>query len=255
MQVNGRNIAIDEFGAAGSALLCVHGLGGTSNFWRPVVTAFADEYRILVPDLPCAGRSDLDSSVSIDSLVADLLALLDEHDVDSVRLVGHSMGTIVCQHMAAARPGLFENLVLLGPLAAPPEAAREAIAGRATTARENGMSGIADAISEGALSVETKAENPNAQGFVREMLMRQPAEGYALSCLALASAQAADAAAVNCPVLLITGDQDGVAPESNVNVLNEALPQSDMHVLKGCGHWTLTERDSEVIALMRAFYS
>lgn len=252
MQVNGKEITVDDFGE-GDALLCVHGLGGTSNFWRPVVTAFADSHRVIAPDLPSAGRSEIDPELCIRSLVQDLLALLDELGVDKVQLIGHSMGTIVCQHIAIAAPARISGMVLLGPLAAPPDAARPAIAERAEAARSDGMLAIANAIADAALSRETKAEKPNAQGFVREMLLRQPAEGYALSCLALSEAQAADASAIHCPVLLITGDQDGVAPEANVASLDKSLPHSEMHVLEGCGHWTLSERDAEVVQLMRDF--
>lgn len=252
MQVNGKELAVDEFGE-GKALLCVHGLGGTSNFWRPVITAFATTHRVIAPDLPCAGGSAIDPEMSVGSLAQDLLDLMDQLGLDRVHLVGHSMGTVICQHMAVAAPERISGMVLLGPLAAPPEAARPAIAERARSARSDGMLGIANAIADAALSKETKAENPNAQGFVREMLLRQPAEGYALSCLALSEAQAADAAAIQCPVLLVTGDQDGVAPEANVASLHQSLPHSDMHVLKGCGHWTLTERDADVIPLMRDF--
>lgn len=254
MQVNGREIAVDEFGE-GEVLLCVHGLGGTSNFWRPVVTAFAENHRVVAVDLPSAGRSDLDPNLSIASLSADLLALMDALDVQSFRLVGHSMGTIVCQHVSVAAPERVKDMVLLGPLAAPPEAARGPIGQRAELARSQGMDGIADTIADVALAAETKAENPNAQGFVREMLCRQVAEGYALSCTALSEAQAADAASIKCPVLLITGDQDGVAPAANVSMLDASLPQSKMHVLAGCGHWTLTERDTETIELMQSFYN
>jgi len=178
---------------------------------------------------------------------------MDQLDLDTVHLVGHSMGTVICQHMAAAAPDRIAGMVLLGPLAEPPDAARPALVDRAGAARSEGMLAIADAISDAALSKETKLESPNAQGFVREMLLRQPAEGYALSCLALAESRAVDAAMIQCPVLLVTGDQDGVAPEARVAAMHKSLPHSDMHVLDGCGHWTLSERDAEVVQLMREF--
>jgi pimeloyl-ACP methyl ester carboxylesterase len=248
----GKEIAVDDFGE-GAALLCVHGLGGTSNFWRPVVTAFAGGHRVIAPDLPGAGRSELDPELSIASIVRDLLALLDQLKIDKVQLVGHSMGTIICQHIAVAAPGRITGMVLLGPLSEPPEAARSAISDRAKAARTDGMLAIANAIADAALATKTKADNPNAQGFVREMLLRQPAEGYALSCIALSRAKAADLSAIQCPVLLVTGDQDAVAPEANVALLHKSLAHSEMHVLGDCGHWTMTERDTEVIQLMSAF--
>ncbi|MEO1080100.1 MAG: alpha/beta hydrolase [Pseudomonadota bacterium] len=253
MEINGKELVVDDFGE-GEVLLCVHGLGGTSNFWRPVIAAFADRYRVVVPDLPSSGRSANDPQLSISSLCADLLALMDALRVRDFHLLGHSMGTIVCQHLAVAAPDRVKDLVLLGPLAEPPEPAREAIAQRAESARQNGMEAIANTIADVALAAETKREKPNAQAFVREMLLRQSPEGYAQSCIALAEANAADAASIAAPVLLITGDQDGVAPGANVSILDSALPDSEFHVLSHCGHWTLTERDEEVIPFIEGFY-
>lgn len=252
MRINGREIAVDDFGA-GDAILAVHGLGGTSNFWRPMITAFSAQNRVIAPDLPCAARSDIDTNLSIASLATDLLDLLDELKLDSVHLVGHSMGTIVCQHMAIQAPARVKDLVLLGPLAEPPDPARGALRARAETARTDGMPGIADTIADVSLAAATKAEKPNVQGFVREMLMRQPAEGYALSCLALAEATQANPSQIGCRSLLITGAEDGVAPEANVRKLGDQLADASVEILDACGHWTLTERPNAVIGLMRGF--
>ena len=253
MQINKRYIAVDQFGE-GPAMLLIHGLGGTSNFWRPVINAFIDGYRIVVPDLPSAGRSDIDPEVSIDSLVRDMLAVLDTLEIDRAHLVGHSMGTIVCQHMAERGGDRIRDLVLLGPLAEPPEAARGALATRADSARKDGMAGIADVIADVALAAETKKSKPNAQGFVREMLLRQAPEAYALSCEALARAERSAAEKIGCRSLLITGDEDAVAPEDNVRVLARELGNPETLVLDSCGHWTLTEQPGAVIEAMKQFY-
>lgn len=252
-QINGRRIAVDEYGN-GEAMLLVHGLGGSSNFWRPIANAFKDRYRILIPDLPSAAGSELDPDVSIASISADLFALLDSMDVNKVHLVGHSMGTIVCQHMAAMQPHRVSSLVLLGPLAEPPAAARGALEDRAELARKHGMTPIADTISDVALSKATKRDKPNVQAFVREMLMRQSPEGYAVSCLALARAQRADPSAIKATCLLVTGDEDGVAPPANVKELESDLSSAELHVLDECGHWTVTERPGKVISLMTSYY-
>ncbi|MEM8815748.1 MAG: alpha/beta fold hydrolase [Pseudomonadota bacterium] len=254
MQINNRRIELDRHGE-GEAMLLVHGLGGTSNFWRPVVSAFSAQYSVIAPDLPSAGRSELDPQTSIESLAADMLALLDGLEIERAHLVGHSMGTIVCQHMAARAPERVTDMVLLGPLAEPPDAARTAIKARADAARAEGMTGIADVIADVALAAATKSGNPNAQGFVREMLLRQPPEGYALSCEALAQAAQAKPETIKCRSLLITGDEDAVAPEANVRKLAGQLEQSEMQVLSSCGHWTLTEQPAAVVGAMQSFYS
>lgn len=83
--------------------------------------------------------------------------------------------------------------------------------------------------------------------------MRQDAEGYALTCEALAAAQAAEVSAIRCPTLLITGDEDGTAPPLAVRALASKMVNSQRLVLDRCGHWTTFERPSEVNAALMNF--
>ena len=76
--------------------------------------------------------------------------------------------------------------------------------------------------------------------------MRQDAEGYALTCEALATAQAAEVSAIRCPALLITGDEDGTAPPLAVRGLAAKISNARLRILDRCGHWTTFERPSEV---------
>ncbi len=253
VKVNNNELAVDVFGE-GEPILLVHGLGGSSNFWRPVINEFSSQFKLIVPDMPSAGRSENDPSLSISSMASDMLDLLDAMGIEKARVMGHSMGTIVCQHMTAMAPDRVLDLVLLGPLSQAPEPARPALKDRAGLAREKGMESIADIIADVALSKDTKASNPNVQGFVRELIIRQDAEGYALSCVALSESTQADPTKITCPTILITGDEDGVAPPANVEVLNGQLPNSEMHVLAQCGHWTPNERTQEVNTLIQNFY-
>ncbi len=250
--INGTELVFDQVGD-GEPVLLIHGLGGTANFYWPLVSALNERATLIVPDQPGAGRSGPAGEASIDALAATMLALLDTLSLGKVQVVAHSMGTIVAQYMAAAAPDRIERMVLLGPLAEPPAPARDALRDRAAAARRDGMAGIADAISTGALSAATKDRHGNAQGFVREMLLRQRADGYAQNCEALAGATRAPADAIRCPASLITGSDDAVAPPDAVMRLGEELPDASVTVLDGCGHWTVTERPDAVRPLVEQF--
>jgi 3-oxoadipate enol-lactonase len=166
------------------------------------------------------------------------------------------MGAIVCQHLATRHPALVASLALFGPLTAPPDAARPNILARARKAREGGaaaMQEIADAIVQGATSASTRDSLPVAVALVRESLMRQDAQGYARSCEALAAAQSAELEAIAQPVLLVTGDEDGVAPPANVRAMAERLPRARVVILPRCGHWTTFERPAECAQQLEAF--
>jgi len=247
-----QQLFVDQYGE-GEPVLFVHGLGGSANCWRPLSNDLCNDYRLIVPELPCSARSPITETLTIESIADSMWALLDSLDISQAHLIGHSMGTIVCQYMAAARPDGVTSMSLLGPLAEPPEPARGALRDRAELVRQSGMRGVADALADVALSKKTKRENGNVQGFVREVIIGQNPEGYAKSCIALAAAQAVDASLLSVPTLLITGDEDGVAPPANVEKLHQALPDSKYHVLDNCGHWTLNERPNAVCELVRSF--
>lgn len=252
--INGHNIFVDRFGS-GVPVLAIHGLGGSSNFWWPLHAALPDGLEIIAPDMPSSGRSDNDPALSIRSLARDMLLLMDALELKQAHLLGHSMGTIVCQYMATKAPDRILSLALLGPLAEPPEPARPNIAGRAELARTQGMQPISDAIIGAALADRTKSEKPVTTAFVRELVAAQDAEGYALSCLALAEAQAADVSGLGCPTMLITGDEDKVAPPANVEALGTCFgPSVSPIVLKDCGHWTLLEQPQTTIDHLKSFY-
>src|SRR5450755_123347 len=206
-------IAVEDEGE-GPAIVCVHGLGGTSNTYTPLMPAMA-RHRVIRVDLPGSGRSQrAEGALSIERYVDALLGVCARLNVARAHWVGHSMGTIVCQHVAAAHPKLAASVALFGPLIAPPDAARAAMQARAAKAREGlaGMHEITHALLNAALSSDTRQRLPLAVAFVRESLMRQEGEAYARSCEALAGAQAAAVDRIEAPVLLVTGDEDGVAP-------------------------------------------
>lgn len=250
------NLAI-EIEGEGIPVICVHGLGGSSNTWTPLIPVLQG-HRIIRIDLPGSGRSaNPTSELSIEQLCAAVLSVCRALDIAKAHFIGHSMGTIVCQHIAADNPELVLSLALFGPLLCPPDAGRPAILARADKALAGGaaaMQEIADAIVAGATSNETKQQQPAVIALVRESVMRQPSAGYAQSCKALAGAQGATLEAISAPTLLVTGDQDGVAPPTAVTAMKERITRSRMVVLSGCGHWTTFEKPHECAQELTNFY-
>jgi len=251
-------VAVEDEGE-GDAVVCVHGLGGSSNTWTPLMPALARQ-RVIRVDLPGSGRSQrVEGALSIARFADAVLSACTRLDVARAHFVGHSMGTIVCQHLALAAPKLVRSLALFGPLVAPPEAARTAMRARAARARGDGAAGmheITRALLQAALSAETRRRSPLAVAYVRESLMRQDGEAYARSCEALAEAPAAAVEEITVPVLLVTGDEDGVAPPQAVRAMAERLHRAAsarIVVLPRCGHWTPVERPEDCARELRDF--
>ena len=224
----------------------IHGLGGTSNVWMPLMPALM-RHRTVRPDLPGSGplaRASKARSRSTASSQAMLRVCAALH-VERAHVVAHSMGTIVAFHLAdvgaaaRAQPGA----VRAAAVAARRRAARPAARGeKARSEGEAGMQAIADGIVQGATSSETRARQPAAVAMVRESVMRQCADGYARSCEALADAQPADPAWIACPTLLVTGDEDAIAPPQAVRLIGERIAGARVEILPRCGHWTTIEK-------------
>jgi len=252
-------MAVEDDGQ-GDAVVCVHGLGGTSNTWTALMPALAN-YRVLRIDLPGSGRSPAGSApLTIAGLVECVRTVCRQLNVGRAHIVAHSMGTIVAQHLAADHPGLVRSLALFGPLLAPPEPARANIRARAAKARAEGMAGmqeIADALVKASTSADSRERFPAAAAFVRESLMRQDPEGYARNCEALADAKPAAVANIQAATLLVTGDEDVVAPPQSVRSMAEKFTGSRagarVVVFSRCGHWTPIERPQECMRELGAF--
>ena len=243
----------------GDAVVCVHGLGGSTNTFTPLMPALA-RHRVIRVDMPGSARSQrVEGPLSIERFVETLLSVCTRLDVGRAHWIGHSLGTIVCQHVATTAPKLVRSIALFGPLITPPEAARTAVRARAAKARGEGVSGmheIALGLVNAAISADTRQRSPLAVAFVRESLMRQDGEAYARSCEALAEAGPAPVERIEAPVLLVTGDEDGVAPPQQVRALAAKLHAAKsvrVVVLPRCGHWTPVERPDECARELRDF--
>ena len=246
----------------GDAVVCVHGLGGSMNAWTPLLPAL-QRHRVLRVELPGAGRSrrayalgDRDAvggKLAIEQHVQAVLRVCSVLGVARAHFVGHSLGTIICQHLAAQAPHVARSLVLFGAMAEPTAAQRQNMLQRAGTARQQGLFEIAEGISEFALSPSSREQQPVTVAYVRDSIAAQDAEGFARNCIALAEAQAAPADLIRCPVLVVNGDEDMVTPLSGARALAAKLADARVEVLGRCGHWPMLERPAECQRLLRDF--
>jgi pimeloyl-ACP methyl ester carboxylesterase len=238
-----------EIDGEGPPIVFVHGLGGTSNSFQTLLGALAG-FRCIRPDLPGSGRSPTPfGKLTMEGFAETIGEIIRAIGAAPVHLVGHSLGTNVCQHVATTMPEWVTSLTLFGPILAPPDAARQRLKDRARAARQDGMIGVADA-ALGGLSSATRTSMPIAAAYLRETHMRQDAEGFAQTCEALAEAQPADLRLVRCPTLLVTGEEDMVAPPSMAQTIADRVKGAAVKVLERCGHWTPLERPQDCARLL-----
>lgn len=251
--VGTRQLFVETTGT-GPDVVMVHGLGGTTSFFEPLVVSLADRYRVTRYDFNGHGRSPLAEEPTLESLAAEL-ALVIESQTTSGRahLVGHSMGTLIVQQLASTRPDLVQDVVLLGPVREQAPAAQDATRARAALVREKGMVAVADPVANGATSDEAAIENPLLRPFVREMLLGQDPEAYAQACEALANAGNPDLTTIQSRVLLLTGNEDKVSTPAANEAMAAELERAEILVAPGAGHWTVPEAPDFVSAAVLEF--
>jgi 3-oxoadipate enol-lactonase len=230
----------DELGS-GTPVILIHGLGATGNVWGGCIPSLSRHFRTLYPDLPGSGRTPAGAEVSTPSLVQALLGFMDRLSLDSAHIVGHSYGSVLAQHLAVGHGKRVRSLSLIGPIQAPAEGAKKALAERAAKVRSEGLVAVANATVQVATSALTKTHRPEVAAFVRELVMRQDPNGYAATCEAIIGTEPAKLENIACPTLVITGDEDATSPPLVAKALADKINGASFHVLAGCGHWTPLE--------------
>jgi esterase len=118
LDVSGVSIAYRDTGEASSRshtcpVVLVHGMGGDAGTWdRFAAKLTGVGRRVISVDLRGHGRSAHTADYSFDSFGADVAAVIDHLGLESVDLVGHSLGGYAVSVVAQNRPALVRSLVL-----------------------------------------------------------------------------------------------------------------------------------------------
>ncbi|MBI5948273.1 MAG: alpha/beta fold hydrolase [Chloroflexi bacterium] len=97
------------------AVVLLHGFTSDQRMWLPHVEAFAEDYRVIVPDLRGHGRSaspEDPAAYSMETYAEDLRALLDDVGADVCALIGCSFGGMVALQFATTWPERVAALVI-----------------------------------------------------------------------------------------------------------------------------------------------
>lgn len=117
--LDGNDIYFDDGATGGASVLMLHGSALSRSIWRGLgyVKALEPEFNTIRMDLRGHGRSAKPHQVEaydMELVLADVLAVLDAADVESVHLVGYSFGARVGLQLAAAAPSRLRSLTALG---------------------------------------------------------------------------------------------------------------------------------------------
>lgn len=133
----------------GPPLVLLHGFTGSGLDFHDQIPWFSDRHRVLVPDQRGHGESTHSGpkAYSLNRLADDLASFLDELSLDSVHLLGHSMGGMVALRFALRHPKRLRSLILMDTAAEPLRMFSRAVRAQlALEVRAHGCGGRIDAM-------------------------------------------------------------------------------------------------------------
>ena len=234
-------------------LVFSNSLGTDFRIWRDVIVRLAGDFPILAYDKRGHGLSDIGRApYTIDDHVSDLAALMDGYAIKQAVIVGLSVGGLIGQGLYAARPDLVRALALCDT--AHKIGTAQLWNARIAAVEKDGLESIADAVMERWFTPAfRRPENIAYQGY-RNMLVRQPAVGYAATCAAIRDADFTETAKrIVVPTLCMVGDQDGSTPPDLVLSTARLIPDARYEIIRDAGHIPCVEQPEALVDLLRAF--
>ncbi len=113
----GLRMHVAEAGRPDAAtVLLLHGFPQNWWEWRKVIPLLVERYRVIAPDLRGCGWTDAPASgYSVEDLLADVLALLDQLGLRRVGLIAHDFSAFVGYELCYQQPDRVAGFLCLGP--------------------------------------------------------------------------------------------------------------------------------------------
>ena len=257
IEIDGAQLAYEDTGGDGPAVLLVHGLGGSAYAWWAQLAALGEAgYRAIAHDQRGAGRSGAaPGPYSVEGWAEDVVRLLDDLGIERAALVGHSVGCMVAEHAALRLGERAAALALCGGAARWPDAARPVFEQRAELARAGRMDEIAAAVAAAGLTEDFRRDQPVVHGLMLDMIASNDGDAYADAALATRDGSMRELDRLPCPVLAFAGEHDPVTPLALSREIADAAPRGEPAAVAGAAHWCMLERPRDVGELLAGFFA
>lgn len=249
----------------GFPIVFVHEFASDHREWEQQVRWFSRSHRCITYDARGYPPSDVPEDPDAygwERSVDDLLAVLDGLQLPAAHLVGLSMGGYAVLRFALRHPERASGVVAAGAGSGSGPAERgtwrQVASGIAEQFRTRPMAEMADELGRGPTRVQLRAKSPRAWEEWMEHLRQHSSVGMANT---MARYQAlrpslydveAQFRALDVPVLLALGDEDGPCLETNL-MLKRAIPNAGLWIHPHTGHAINLEEPAAFNAATAAF--
>jgi 3-oxoadipate enol-lactonase len=233
-------------GAADTPVVVLsNSLGATRGMWDPQVPGLAERYRVVTYDTRGHGNSPAPPGpYTLDDLVDDLVALLDEVGAQRAHVAGLSLGGMTAMRLAAREPQRVDRLALLCTSAKPDP---QPFLDRAAAVRSGGTAPLAPTVASRWLTPPYAAEHPDLVAKLESMIATSDDDGYAACCEVVAGLDLReDCARITAPTLVVSGRDDPALPPEHQQLIADAIPGAELLTVSPGAHLANLEQPLRV---------
>ncbi len=255
IKANGININYQVDGPEGAPwIVFSNSLATSTAMWDEQAAALKSDFRVLRYDQRGHGGTEVPAGrYAFDTLLDDVLGLLDALGIAKAHFAGLSMGGATALGLAERHPDRLDKVIVCdSPCQSTPQSSQQ-WEERIAVAQKQGIDALVEPTVGRWFPPETVAKNPPHLDKVRAMVRATPVNGFIGCAAALAAHDYASAVAtVRRPVLFLVGEKDGATPAA-MRKLHEKLAGSRFVELPGAGHISNMDRPTEFNRALRDF--
>ncbi|MFG1378073.1 alpha/beta fold hydrolase [Xanthobacter autotrophicus] len=243
-------------GRAGAPLVVlVHAVGLDLTYWDRQVPALADGFDVVAYDLAGHGASSPpDLPLTFDAAAGDLARVIEEAQAGPACVVGLSVGGMIAQTLALARPDLVRALCLLDTVSTFAEAGRAAVRGRGAAVRQGGMEAILKPTLERWFTPAFAARRPDVLDRVTKTLLAADAPVHAAMWDMIATLDVAlRLGEIDRPTLVMVGALDPTTPPAASQVIAKGIAGARLEIIPDASHMAPIEAPEVVNAHLLSF--
>jgi pimeloyl-ACP methyl ester carboxylesterase len=234
----------------------IHGAANDHSVWAWQSRYFAHHgWNVLAIDLPGHGQSEGPSCATVEEFAKWVGVFLDAANVASAFVIGHSMGSLIALELAGTRSDSVSKLALIG--AAVPMAVGDALLDAAANDEEKARKLIIGWSYAPASQLGNNHKVPGTWLPGNSMaLMRRMPKGLLHSDLSACKAYANGlnaAAKVNCPSMVVIGEQDMMTPPKAAQAVIRNMKNVHAETINGAGHTMCSEAPDSVLKVLWSF--
>jgi pimeloyl-ACP methyl ester carboxylesterase len=264
-EVDGRSVHYVELGA-GPPLLLLHGLSCTWRIWLENMPALSRHHRVIAPDLPGFGASDLpEEPISMGAYVNWAVRFLAHLGIEQADFVGSSMGGFAAAEAAIGWPEVVRRMVLISPAGISIQSIADHRYFRLLRKADLELAGTISGGTTRLALRRTRLRNQllrlvfaNPEKVSAEMVAElgwgfgKPGFGPALSAM-LTEPLRGRLGAIGCPTLIVWGESDHLTPMRDADRFRREIPGAQIRTIPGAGHLSMVEEPGFVTRLIEDF--